>query len=198
MVLHRLARLAMANEPRNVARNLARNAPPGGAIDPAVAEKVRARARYLEGIFYPQVVATFEIAAQQGIDPLAIRGSGAGAFGYTQFLPLNYLAFGTDGNGDGRISLYDADDAAASTARFLKSYGWKRHLTRAEKREIVWHYNRSDAYIDAVLGLADRIRSARTIEAAVAAMGTPASSTLAETALDGDVVPVSTEATGLP
>jgi membrane-bound lytic murein transglycosylase B len=199
IVLYRLARLAMANEPHNVARNLTRNTPPNGAIDPAVADKVRARARYLEGIFYPQVVATFEIAAQNGIDPLSIRGSGAGAFGYTQFLPLNYIAFGTDGNGDGRVSLYDVDDAAASTARFLKSYGWQRRMTRAEKREIVWHYNRSDAYIDAVLGLADRIRAAGTIEAAVAAMGSPATATLAETAVGGapgEIVPAT--ATGHP
>jgi membrane-bound lytic murein transglycosylase B len=184
MVLHRLARLAMANEPRNVARNLARNTPPSGAIDPAVADRVRERARYLEGIFYPQVVATFEVADRKGIDPLALRGSGAGAFGFTQFLPLNYIAFGTDGNGDGRISLYDAEDAAASTARFLKSYGWKPRMTRDEKREIVWHYNRSDAYIDAVLGLADRIRAARTIEIAAAEARSPRpNGTFAETAL---------------
>lgn len=191
MVLYRLARLAMANEPRNVARQLVRYTPRGGVLDPAVGEKVRARARYLEGIFYPQVVATFVIAEQAGIDPLSIRGSGAGAFGYTQFLPLNYIAFGVDGNGDGRVSLYDADDAAASTARFLKSYGWKRSLTRDQKREIVWHYNRSDAYIDAVLGLADRIRAAGTIEAAVAALDAPVPTTFAE----GEIVPASTTGT---
>jgi len=194
MVLYRLARLAMANEPRNVARNLTRNTPPSGAIDPAVAERVRARARYLEGIFYPQVVATFELAAQNAIDPLSILGSGAGAFGYTQFLPLNYIAFGTDGNGDGRVSLYDVDDAVASTARFLKSYGWKRGMTREKKREVVWHYNRSDAYIDAVLGIADRIHAAGTIEAAVAAAGAPAATAFAESAAEaaGEIVPVST------
>lgn len=183
MVLHRLARLAMANEPRNVARNLARNTPPSGAIDPAVAERVRERARYLEAIFYPQVVATFEVADRTGIDPLALRGSGAGAFGFTQFLPLNYIAFGTDGNGDGRVSLYDVDDATASTARFLKSYGWRPRMTREQKREVVWHYNRSDAYIDAVLGLADRIRASRAIETALAAADAQGAGAFAETAI---------------
>jgi membrane-bound lytic murein transglycosylase B len=190
LVLHRLARLAMANEPRNVARNLARNTPPSGAIDPAVAERVRERARYLEGIFYPQVVATFEVADRKGVDPLDLRGSGAGAIGFTQFLPLNVIAFGTDGNGDGRISLYDVDDAAASTARFLKSYGWTRQMTRARKREMIWHYNRSDSYIDAVLGLADRIRSERTIELAVAAARAPRGTALAETALGDEPLEV--------
>ncbi len=169
IVLHRLARLAMANEPHNVARNLSRNTPKSGVIDPETAERVRERARYLEGIFYPQVVATFEIAAQNDIDPLDIRGSSAGAFGLPQFLPLNYIAFGTDGNGDGKVSLYDPEDAIASAARFLRSYGWQPRISESKRREMIWHYNRSDAYIDAVLGLAGRIRAARTIEVAVAA-----------------------------
>jgi peptidoglycan lytic transglycosylase B len=160
MVLHRLARLAMANEPRNVARNLARYK----QIDPETAERVRARARYLEGIFYPQVVATFEIARQDGISPLALRGSGAGAFGYVQFLPMNYVAFGTDADGDGKVSLYEPADAAASCARFLASYGWKPGIDFAHKRQVIWHYNRSDAYIDTVLMLAARIRSSGAVD----------------------------------
>jgi len=159
MVLHRLARLAMANEPRNVARNLARNTDKRGEIDPELAERVRSRARYLEGIFYPQVVATFEIARQERIDPITMRGSAAGAFGYVQFLPMNFVAFGTDGNGNGRVSLYEPADAAASCARFLASYGWKPGISREKRRQIIWHYNRSDAYIDTVLGLADRIEA---------------------------------------
>jgi len=166
MVLHRLARLAMANEPRNVARNLARNSGKSGKIDPELAERVRSRARYLEGIFYPQVIATFEIARQQGIDPIAMRGSAAGAFGYVQFLPMNFVAFGTDGDNNGRVSLYDPADAAASCARFLASYGWKPGISREKRRQIIWHYNRSDAYIDTVLGLADRIDASGVLTAA--------------------------------
>jgi membrane-bound lytic murein transglycosylase B len=165
MVLHRLARLAMANEPRNVARNLARNTGKNGRIDPELAERVRSRARYLEGIFYPQVIATFEIARQQRIDPVAMRGSAAGAFGYVQFLPMNFVAFGTDGDGNGRVSLYEVADAASSCARFLASYGWKPGISREKRRQIIWHYNRSDAYIDTVLGLADRIDASGVLAA---------------------------------
>jgi membrane-bound lytic murein transglycosylase B len=164
MVLHRLARLAMANEPRNVARNLARNTGKDGRIDPMLAERVRDRARYLEGIFYPQVVATFEIARQERMDPIALRGSGAGAFGYVQFLPMNFVAFGTDANGDGRISLYDPADAVASAARFLSSYGWRPGIQHEKKRQVIWHYNRSDAYIDTVLMTATRIRASGALD----------------------------------
>jgi membrane-bound lytic murein transglycosylase B len=160
MVLFRLARLAMANEPRNVARNLNRYKNP----DAELAERVRSRARYLEGIFYPQVVATFEIARMEGISPLALKGSGAGAFGYVQFLPMNYMAFGVDADGDGRVSLYEPADATASAARFLASYGWKPGIPYAKKREVIWHYNRSDAYIDTVLMLADHIRESGAVD----------------------------------
>jgi membrane-bound lytic murein transglycosylase B len=179
MVLHRLARLAMANEPRNVARNLARNTGRDGRIDPMTAERVRDRARYLEGIFYPQVVATFEIARQERMDPIALRGSGAGAFGYVQFLPMNFVAFGTDANGDGRVSLYDPADAVASAARFLASYGWKPGIRPEKKRQVIWHYNRSDAYIDTVLMTATRIRASGALDP-VRAIATEAHATQAE------------------
>ena len=158
MVLYRLARLAMANDPRNLARNIARHT--GGASGARAADinaRARARARYLENLFYPEVVATFRIAERLQIDPLAIRGSGSGAFGLTQFLPSSYLKFGTDGDGDARISLFDPADAIASTARYLAGHGWRRGASRSERRQVIWHYNRSDAYIDTVLALADRL-----------------------------------------
>jgi membrane-bound lytic murein transglycosylase B len=155
LVFHRLARLAMANEPANVRMNIARLAGPDP--DPAVVERVRARARYLEDTFYPEVRALFEIAERLDIDPLDIRGSESGAFGYPQFLPTNYLEDGVDADGDGRVSLYDHADAVASCAKYLVRHGWKPGMTRAERRAVIWQYNRSDAYVDTVLALAERI-----------------------------------------
>lgn len=158
MVLYRLARLAMANEPRNLARNIARHTEGVHGVRAAdIAAQARVRARYLEQLFYPEVVATFRIAERLRVDPLAIRGSGAGAFGLTQFLPSSYLKFGTDGDGDARVSLFDPADAIASTAQYLVGYGWRRDATRSQRRQVIWHYNRSDAYIDTVLALADRL-----------------------------------------
>lgn len=157
VILWRLARLAMANEPANLEMNLARNATVKGMRNEVLAQRTRERAKYLEDLFYPEVRATFEIADRMHVDPLDILGSGSGAFGYPQFLPTSYLRHGVDGNGDGTVSLYDLDDAAASAARYLSAYGWKPGITQAEKRRVIWHYNRSDAYIDTVLSLAARI-----------------------------------------
>jgi membrane-bound lytic murein transglycosylase B len=152
-VLYRLARLAMANEPGNVAENLARLA---GTVEPA---RVAARARYLEATFYPEVRAAFAMADRLGVDPLELRGSEAGAFGYPQFLPRNYLEAGVDGDGDGRVSLFDDFDAAASCANFLVQHGWRPELNAAARRGVLWEYNRSDAYVDTVLALAHRLET---------------------------------------
>jgi membrane-bound lytic murein transglycosylase B len=122
MILHRLARLAMANEPANLGRNLARHAPDG---DPEVEARVRARARYLEDTFYPEVRALFLVADRLRADPLALHGSGSGAFGAPQFLPTSYLEHGVDGDGDGRVDLYDPADAARSCASYLRAKGWR-------------------------------------------------------------------------
>jgi membrane-bound lytic murein transglycosylase B len=155
-VLFGLARLAMANEPGNVEANLARHL--GASLpSPELDARVRARAAVLERMFLPEVRAVFELAQTEGVDPLDLRGSRSGAFGAAQFLPTSYQRFGADGNGDGRVDLHDIDDAAASAALFLASHGWRSDLSPAERRHVVWHYNRSDAYIDAVLRLSDRL-----------------------------------------
>ncbi|HSP98315.1 MAG TPA: lytic murein transglycosylase [Candidatus Dormibacteraeota bacterium] len=158
-VLPQLAKLAMANDPENVRWNIDRHTDGVPArLRPVIEARVRARARELEQTFYPEVVATFRIAARSGIDPLAITGSGSGAFGLTQFLPSSYLRFGVDGDGDGRVSLYDADDAIASTANYLRGNGWRPGISHAEQRRVIWTYNHSDAYIDTVLRIADHVQ----------------------------------------
>ncbi|MCX7565064.1 lytic murein transglycosylase [Sulfitobacter sp. F26169L] len=53
------------------------------------------------------------------------KGAKHGELGHTQFLPGNALRYGVDGNGDGRVDLYNLTDAMASTANFLRKKGWK-------------------------------------------------------------------------
>jgi membrane-bound lytic murein transglycosylase B len=158
IILPRLARLAMANEPRNLGENVARYTEGlSSAQGEGIARQVRARGQRLEDMFYPEVLATFTIAQRTGIHPLSIRGSGSGAFGMPQFLPTSYLNHGVDGNGDGVISLYDPDDAIHSCAKYLAAHGWRPGITYEQQRRVIWDYNHSDAYIDTVLGLANRL-----------------------------------------
>jgi membrane-bound lytic murein transglycosylase B len=163
LVFARLARLAMANSPANVQRNIARHS--DGVRQPgdrdAIERLVRARARELEGTFYPEVLALFHIEDRTGIAPLDIRGSGSGAFGLPQFLPSSYLRFGVDGDADGRVSLYDPADAIASAANYLARHGWRPGISYAEQRQVIWAYNHSDPYIDTVLALAAQLERAQ-------------------------------------
>jgi membrane-bound lytic murein transglycosylase B len=161
LVLPGLARLAMANEPSNLANNVDRLAMRDGVVNEQIAAQVRDRAQVLDAMFYPEVRATFQVADTLGMDPLEMTGSPSGAFGAPQFLPTSYQRFGEDGNGDGRVDLYEMGDAAASTARFLEAHGWRPGLSRAQQRAVIWSYNRSDAYIDAVLALAAKLNWVR-------------------------------------
>ena len=76
-VLPQLAKLAMANDPgTSVGTSIGtRTACPPAAAPRSGAGPVTGA--YLERTFYPEVVATFRVAARNDIDPLAITGSGA-------------------------------------------------------------------------------------------------------------------------
>ncbi len=168
VVFTRLAILAMANEPDNLQRNLNRYRRQG-RDDAAMERVVRARARELEGIFYPEVLAMFQMERRTGIEPLELRGSGSGAFGIPQFLPSSYLRFAVDGDGDGRVSLYDPADAIASAANYLSRHGWRPGISHSEQRQVIWTYNHSDPYIDTVLALAGALDRAQPSQLSLAA-----------------------------
>ncbi|MFN5720647.1 MAG: lytic murein transglycosylase, partial [Bradyrhizobium sp.] len=58
--------------------------------------------------------------------PEQMRGSWAGAFGPTQFMPTAFKRFAVDGDGDGRRDVVDnPSDLIASTANNLKKDGWQ-------------------------------------------------------------------------
>jgi membrane-bound lytic murein transglycosylase B len=157
MVLYRLSRVASAGEPSNVDKNLKRLRPTHPTL---TKEHLVKRAQYLEEVFLPEIPALIEISKRNKINPLKVRGSVAGAFGLPQFLPSAFLRFGVDGDRNGYVSLYNDIDALWSTANYLASYGYNEALPLEEKRAIIWKYNKSDAYIDTVLGVAAGIRAA--------------------------------------
>jgi membrane-bound lytic murein transglycosylase B len=93
----------------------------------------------------------------QGIDPSSMRGSFAGALGIAQFLPSSVLKFGKDGNRDGRINLFDHEDAIESIASYLKEHGWRPSLTRNEAFRVILYYNNSKYYAETILKVSERL-----------------------------------------
>ncbi len=71
----------------------------------------------------------FVLCAREGSDPLAMKGSYAGAMGLPQFLPSSVNRFAVDMDGDGHINLQrNAADAIGSVAHYFASFGWQRDL----------------------------------------------------------------------
>jgi len=74
-----------------------------------------------------QLIAALKISQQEGIDPVEMTGSWAGAFGHTQFIPTTFLAYAVDGDGDGVRDLWNSHaDALTSAASYLNRSGWSR------------------------------------------------------------------------
>jgi lytic murein transglycosylase len=75
--------------------------------------------------FTEQLYAALQLVARGDLSTSA-RGAAHGEIGQTQFLPLNVIRYGADGDGDGHIDLvHSRADALASTANFLKGHGWR-------------------------------------------------------------------------
>jgi lytic murein transglycosylase len=79
--------------------------------------------------FAGELMATLKIIENRDIDPSRLRGSWAGAFGHTQFMPSTFQRLAVDGDGDGRRDIMDSvPDAVHSTANFLQKAGWSSSL----------------------------------------------------------------------
>ncbi|MCD6430299.1 MAG: lytic murein transglycosylase [Deltaproteobacteria bacterium] len=117
---------------------------------------LRSRARKKSAWGYDQLVALLRLADR--LDVEQVKGSWAGAFGICQFIPSSCLNYAVDGSGDGRIDLYNFQDAAASVANYLKSHGWRFGLDRKGREKVVWSYNHSRLYCRTVVELAHRLQ----------------------------------------
>ena len=75
--------------------------------------------------FKDEFLVALEILHRGDLRPEQLRGSWAGAFGPTQFMPTAFKRYAVDADGDGRRDVVDnAYDLIASTANNLKKDGW--------------------------------------------------------------------------
>ena len=79
-----------------------------------------------QSFFRGEFFTTIRILQRGDLTELQMKGSWAGAFGHTQFMPSTYEELAVDFDGDGRRDLVSStSDALASTANFLKKRGWQ-------------------------------------------------------------------------
>ena len=118
-------------------------------------KKAAARSRWA----YTELKAFLEYTDREGLDPVSIPGSFAGAVGVAQFMPTNILAYGRDGNDDGKVDMLNHTDSMASIANFIKSHGWRPGQSREKAKKIIYHYNHSRYYVNIILKISNRLES---------------------------------------
>jgi len=107
---------------------------------------------------YAELKAFLKYVNREGIDSACINGSFAGALGIAQFMPSSILAFAKDGDGDGKVDLFNHVDAIISIASYLGYYGWHPGIDRKNAFKVIYHYNHSNYYVDTILKISELLK----------------------------------------
>ena len=77
--------------------------------------------------FESELINALRILQSGDTTPDQMTGSWAGAMGHTQFMPSSFNKHAVDHDGNGKRDIWgnDPSDALASTAAYLKHFGWK-------------------------------------------------------------------------
>jgi photosystem II stability/assembly factor-like uncharacterized protein len=95
------------------------------------------------GVPWQVLAAINEVESDYGLD---LSTSSAGAEGWMQFLPQEWLTYGVDANGWGVRDPYNPADAIFATARYLAAAGSATNL-----RGAIYAYNHSSSYVESVI-----------------------------------------------
>lgn len=78
-----------------------------------------------EEFFRQEIIEFFLLCREEGIYPLSVRGSYAGAFGAPQFMASSFRKFAVDHDNDGKRDLWHSkEDILASVANYLRAHRW--------------------------------------------------------------------------
>jgi lytic murein transglycosylase len=114
--------------------------------------------------FRAELFDTLRIVDGGDMTPAELRGDWAGEIGQTQFLPSSYLKYGVDFDSNGRRDLiHSSADALASTANYLKGYGWRRGEPWGEGTanfSVILEWNKAKVYAKTIAAFAERLAAA--------------------------------------
>jgi membrane-bound lytic murein transglycosylase B len=127
--------------------------------------KLRSSYRFVQRQRFAKLQLTdlLSAAKQNDWDLFEIPGSSTGAIGLLQFEP-SVFNLAVDGDGDGKIDLFNPEDAILSVAHYLVTHGWDDRIDH-QKRAVYSYYgghydtDRYKYYMKAVLAYADAVRA---------------------------------------
>ena len=112
-------------------------------------------------MFQNELLSALRIIDRGDMTSAQMRGAWAGELGQTQFLASNYVRFAVDYDGNGHRDLIrSVPDVLASTANYLKSYGWKRGQPWSEGTAnfaVLQQWNKSSNYQRTIALFATRL-----------------------------------------
>lgn len=116
-----------------------------------------------QNYFASEFMAVLELLNHGDIAPERLKGSWAGAFGPTQFMPTVYKRYAVDFDGDGRRDIVrSVPDILASTANFLKGHGWRAGGSwepGSANYAVIRDWNRAEVYQRTISVMATRLKS---------------------------------------
>lgn len=84
------------------------------------------RAKERREFFLGELEQFLSLTSRSGADPLAWRGSFAGAMGLPQFMPSSWVKYAVDFDGDGKVDLFNSPvDVIGSVANYFKAFNWQ-------------------------------------------------------------------------
>jgi lytic murein transglycosylase len=111
--------------------------------------------------FRTELLDALKIVDRGDMSAAQMHGAWAGEIGQTQFLPSSYLKFAVDYDGSGRRDLiHSVPDVLASTANYLKGYGWQRGQPWGEGTanfQVLLQWNASEVYTKTVAYFAEQL-----------------------------------------
>lgn len=154
LAINNLASMAASSSYQSVAQVFA-----GENVTPDRQAWLTARAKEKAAWAYAELKALFRYADQNGLDAAAMPGSIYGAIGVSQFMPSSLLRFGMDGDGDGKVDIFNVADAVHSMGNYLRAHGFTGNLEdEATLREALYRYNHSNVYVNTIMAISHYLR----------------------------------------
>jgi lytic murein transglycosylase len=115
--------------------------------------------------FRPELIAFTKIVDRGDLNPQTAKGAWAGEIGQTQFMPTQYIKYAIDYDGDGHRDLvHSIPDVLASTANYLKGYGWQRGqgwMPGQPNFTVIQDWNKAEVYAKTIASFAQQVEQSR-------------------------------------